>query len=72
MMTMKMGPTSPKSRTNRSPETPDHSTLQEANPYISFHALNGFIVPSTLKIPGKLFDMDVVVLIDGSSTNNFI
>lgn len=46
--------------------------MPDSNPCISYHALNGFPVPSTLKIAGKLFGKEVIVLIDSGSTNNFI
>lgn len=41
-------------------------------PCISFHTLIGVLVPSTLKIIGRIHFKEVVVLIDGGSTNNFI
>ncbi|GKE54727.1 transposon ty3-G gag-pol polyprotein, partial [Tanacetum coccineum] len=39
---------------------------------VSFHAITGTIHPQTLRLPGKLKNKDVVVLIDGGSTHNFI
>lgn len=54
------------------PEPPDDAAEPGLNPCISFHALNGFTVPSTLKIAGKIHGKELVVLIDGGSTNNFI
>ncbi|XP_039126949.1 uncharacterized protein LOC120263108 [Dioscorea cayenensis subsp. rotundata] len=54
------------------PEPPDAVAEEATNPCISFHALNGLTIPSTLKITGKIHGKDVVVLIDGGSTNNFI
>lgn len=53
-------------------EPPDEVAGTTIIPCISFHALNGFTVPSTLKISGKIHGKDLVVLIDGGSTNNFI
>lgn len=46
------------------PEPPDDTILPDNTPCISFHALNGFLVQSTLKIAGKIFGKEVVVLID--------
>ncbi|XP_039130202.1 uncharacterized protein K02A2.6-like [Dioscorea cayenensis subsp. rotundata] len=53
-------------------EPPDTELELDNTPCISYHALNGFLVPSTLKIAGKIFGKPVVVLIDSGSTNNFI
>lgn len=39
---------------------------------ISFHALTSQLVPSILKLEGTIQRQQVVVLIDGSLTNNFI
>nr|GEW31532.1 putative unclassified retrotransposon protein [Tanacetum cinerariifolium] len=39
---------------------------------ISFHAISGSINPHTLRLPGKIKNKEVVVLIDGGSTHNFI
>ncbi|XP_039137100.1 uncharacterized protein LOC120274627 [Dioscorea cayenensis subsp. rotundata] len=44
----------------------------DPSPSISFHALTGQLVPSTLKLSGFLNGQKVVILIDGGSTNNFI
>lgn len=54
------------------PDPPPDTTYDPEVPCISFHALNGVLGPSTLKLPGKIHNQDVVVLIDGDSTNNFI
>lgn len=54
------------------PEPPDIAVAEEGIPCISFHALNGYMVPSTLKIAGKIYGKELVVLIDSGSTNNFI
>nr|GEY27471.1 Ty3/gypsy retrotransposon protein [Tanacetum cinerariifolium] len=39
---------------------------------ISFHAISGSINPQTLRLPGRIKNKDVVVLVDGGSTHNFI
>jgi len=44
----------------------------EVSAEISFHAISGTILPQTLRLPGKIHNKDVVVLIDGVSTHNFI
>lgn len=48
------------------------SDLDDDSPCISFHALTGRSVPSTLKLAGSINGQPVVVLIDGGSTNNFV
>lgn len=50
---------------------PDEAAAGEV-PCISFHALVGALVPSTLKLAGKINGKVVTVLIDGGSTNNFL
>lgn len=42
------------------------------DPCISFHALMGKLVPSTLKLAGLINGKEIVVLVDEGSTNNFI
>ncbi|KAA8526488.1 hypothetical protein F0562_008310 [Nyssa sinensis] len=44
----------------------------EAIPEISFHAITGTQHPQTIRVLGKLKNKNVMVLIDGSSTHNFI
>nr|GFA50346.1 transposon Ty3-G Gag-Pol polyprotein [Tanacetum cinerariifolium] len=39
---------------------------------ISFHAISGAILPQTLRLPGRIQNKDVVVLVDEGSTHNFI
>ncbi|XP_039129157.1 uncharacterized protein LOC120265351 [Dioscorea cayenensis subsp. rotundata] len=51
-----------------SPEEPPAAD----QPSISFHALTGALVPSTLKLAGSINGKSVTVLIDGGSTNNFL
>ena len=44
----------------------------DSQPIISCHALSGFSTPQTLKVVGFLKKQKVTVLIDSSSTHNFI
>ncbi|CAM8994324.1 unnamed protein product [Rhodiola kirilowii] len=44
----------------------------EQTPNISYHALEGRFVPSTLRLHGQLHGLNVVVLVDGGSTHNFL
>ena len=44
----------------------------EVIPEISFHAIAGTEHPQTIRVLGKLKNKNVVVLIDGGSTHNFI
>jgi hypothetical protein len=46
--------------------------LEEATPTISSHALVGIITPQTLKVQGYIKNKMVTILIDSSSTDNFI
>lgn len=41
-------------------------------PEISFHAITGTNHPQTMRVVGKLKNKDIMVLIDGDSTHNFI
>lgn len=55
------------------PEAEEREVQGSTNsPGISFHALTGQVVPSTLKIAGSIKGQGVIVLIDGGSTNNFV
>ena len=45
---------------------------QETTPEISFHAMAGTEHPQTLRVSGKLKNKEVIVLIDGGRTHNFI
>ncbi|XP_039138145.1 uncharacterized protein LOC120275588 [Dioscorea cayenensis subsp. rotundata] len=47
-------------------------TWEHASPSISFHALMGHVVPSTLKLVESINGQEVLILVDGGSTNNFI
>lgn len=53
-------------------ELPPAEPPLEKQPSISFHALTGALVPSTLKIAGTINGKNITVLIDGGSTNNFL
>nr|GEZ02673.1 transposon Ty3-G Gag-Pol polyprotein [Tanacetum cinerariifolium] len=39
---------------------------------ISFHAISGTILPQTLRLPERIQNKDVVVLVDGGNTHNFV
>jgi hypothetical protein len=39
---------------------------------ISFHALSGHLAPETLRLVGRVSNHNVVLLVDGGSTHNFI
>lgn len=54
------------------PDPPLEEMPCEDNPCMSFHALIDIMVPSTLKIARTILGKEVIVLIDGGSTNNFI
>lgn len=41
-------------------------------PAISFHALQGIFVPTTLRFHGKINNRTVLVLVDSGSTHNFV
>ncbi|KAJ0482832.1 putative nucleotidyltransferase, Ribonuclease H [Helianthus annuus] len=45
---------------------------EETQAEISFHAISGTILPQTLRLSGRIKNKDVVVLVDGGSTHNFI
>ena len=44
----------------------------EVIPEISFHVIAGAEHPQTIRVPGKLKNKNVTVLLDGGSTHNFI
>ncbi|KAJ0436024.1 putative nucleotidyltransferase, Ribonuclease H [Helianthus annuus] len=57
------------------PPTTDSSAFDvhsDTQAEISFHAITGAVHPQTLRLPGKMLHKDVVVLVDGGSTHNFI
>ncbi|KAJ8751836.1 hypothetical protein K2173_026032 [Erythroxylum novogranatense] len=58
-------------------EEPEEKTENEEEgefrmPEISFHAITGVPNPQTIRVKGKLKGKEVIVLIDGGSTHNFI
>nr|GEX05898.1 transposon Ty3-G Gag-Pol polyprotein [Tanacetum cinerariifolium] len=57
-------------------ENPTNDALEtqadEVQGEISFHAISGTILPQTLRLPGRIQNKDVVVLVDGDSTYNFV
>nr|GEU98885.1 transposon Ty3-G Gag-Pol polyprotein [Tanacetum cinerariifolium] len=56
------------------PLTTESAAVDYSEPHakVSFHAITGTIHPQTLRLPSKIKNKDVVVLIDGGSTHNFI
>jgi hypothetical protein len=50
----------------------DIESAEEALPEISFHALAGTAHPQTFRVTGKVGNKELIVLIDGGSTHNFI
>ncbi|GKE03848.1 putative unclassified retrotransposon protein, partial [Tanacetum coccineum] len=56
----------------RQHEEPMVQQPDETPAEISFHAISGTILPQTLRFPGRIQNKDVVVLVDGGSTHNFI
>nr|GEU66312.1 transposon Ty3-G Gag-Pol polyprotein [Tanacetum cinerariifolium] len=57
-------------------ENPTNDALEtqadEVQGEISFHAISGTILPQTLRLPERIQNKDVVVLVDGGSTHNFV
>nr|GEU31271.1 transposon Ty3-G Gag-Pol polyprotein [Tanacetum cinerariifolium] len=57
-------------------ENPTNDALEtqadEVQGEISFHAISETILPQTLRLPRRIQNKDVVVLVDGSSTHNFM
>ncbi|GKC68033.1 transposon Tf2-12 polyprotein [Tanacetum coccineum] len=56
------------------PPATESTAADYSEPYakVSFYTITGTIHPQTLRLPGKIKNKDVVVLIDGGSTHNFI
>nr|XP_034886896.1 uncharacterized protein LOC118027607 [Populus alba] len=50
----------------------DIESAEEAIPEISFHALVGISHPRTFRVTGRIGHKELIVLIDGGSTHNFI
>ncbi|KAJ0623068.1 putative retrotransposon gag domain, aspartic peptidase domain superfamily [Helianthus annuus] len=53
-------------------EDPPKMTEDIIQAEISFLALSGTVLPQTLRLAGKIKTKDIVVLVDGGSTHNFI
>ncbi|GJZ53419.1 transposon ty3-G gag-pol polyprotein [Tanacetum coccineum] len=53
-------------------DEPDETGVEDPLAKISFHAITGAPTPQTLRLPGQIKNKDVVVLVDGGSTHNFI
>ncbi|XP_026383549.1 uncharacterized protein LOC113279048 [Papaver somniferum] len=52
---------------NGSPSTSGDTTME-----ISLHALTGLVTQNTIRVPGKLLNQDIFVLIDTGSTHSFL
>ncbi|XP_061341120.1 uncharacterized protein LOC133287507 [Gastrolobium bilobum] len=46
--------------------------IEMDTPQISMHALSGFVVPQTLRFNGFIGKSEIVLLVDGGSTHNFV
>ncbi|KAL5822632.1 hypothetical protein ACOSQ4_020532 [Xanthoceras sorbifolium] len=44
----------------------------DALPEISFHAMSGTMYPQMIRVMGKLRNKEIIMLVDGGSTHNFI
>ncbi|GJV84972.1 transposon ty3-G gag-pol polyprotein [Tanacetum coccineum] len=53
-------------------EIAGEAVIEEVHVEVSFHAISGSFLPQTLRLPGKLHNKDIVILIDGGSTHNFL
>ncbi|CAM8940485.1 unnamed protein product [Rhodiola kirilowii] len=51
---------------------PTPADAPEPTPTISFHALQGRVAPSTLRLEGSMNGVPVIILIDTGSTHNFL
>ncbi|CAM8956889.1 unnamed protein product [Rhodiola kirilowii] len=54
------------------PVHPDMPQTSLDTPNISLHAMEGHFVPSTLRLPALLNGRNIMVLVDGGSTHNFM
>lgn len=52
------------------PDLPNPPNLDQAQ--ISFHSLSGHLAPETLRLLGSIGQQQVLILVDGRSTHNFI
>ncbi|KAH1191964.1 hypothetical protein GmHk_20G059088 [Glycine max] len=52
------------------PEPPDPSLVNEAQ--LNLHSLTGPLAPETLRFSGLIADQQVLTLVDGGSTHNFV
>ncbi|XP_061347791.1 uncharacterized protein LOC133293270 [Gastrolobium bilobum] len=48
------------------------NTTDIITPQISMHALSGFVVPQTLRFKGLIGKSEMLLLVDGGSTHNFV
>ncbi|KAL5750258.1 hypothetical protein ACOSP7_024861 [Xanthoceras sorbifolium] len=48
------------------------SAAQETVPEISFHAMSGTTHPQTFRVNGRVKNKEIIILIDGGSTHNFV
>lgn len=51
---------------------PDPPMQDPTQAQISFYALSGHLAPETLRLLGRVSQQNVVILIDGGSTHNFV
>ena len=58
-------------KTQLNPQLTQHP-LEPPQAQISLHALAGQTAPETLRMVGQIFHRNVVILVDGSSTHNFV
>ncbi|XP_026443579.1 uncharacterized protein LOC113343662 [Papaver somniferum] len=53
-------------------ETASPSTSGDTTMEIPLHALTGLVTQSTIRVPGKLLNQDIFILIDTGSTHSFV
>lgn len=55
------------------PDEPQPDPTHKPSPaQISFNAMSGHLAPETLRVTGQVGGQEVVILIDGGSTHNFV